>query len=406
MLRILVRFLLAAPLCLVALSTGSAPAEGAPTLCPSVPIDIVNGGFEEPAINEGFPTTLDAGSVPGWSTTASDNMIELWHAGYLGVPAAEGTQFAELNAHFASELYQTISTTPGTEMTYVVRHRGRTGVDVANIQFGPEGGPPNYTVEMSDDDTAWGTYVGSYTIPPGQTSTTFGFVAVSTSSGGPADGNFLDGIRFGTAGCLTVSKTVADLSGRAADGVQVDDVVRYTVEVANPGGAAVAAPRVVDVVPAGLQYVADSVTVLGGSQPGPRTDADDGDGVTVSGGQILVDLSTGGPVVIRAGTSARFTFDARVDGSSAGDQVTNVVTADYVEPRLGTTRRAVSDDATITVLALPPSPGPPSTATASPSPSPGGALPATGAGVMIPFALATALVVCGASAVRWARVHR
>ncbi|NDB17700.1 MAG: hypothetical protein EB027_00170, partial [Actinobacteria bacterium] len=61
---------------------------------------------------------MSESNVPGWSTTASDQQIELWSSGFNGVPAAEGGQFAELNANMTSALYQDVATTPGTHVTW------------------------------------------------------------------------------------------------------------------------------------------------------------------------------------------------------------------------------------------------------------------------------------------------
>ncbi|GAA3294630.1 hypothetical protein GCM10020295_19590 [Streptomyces cinereospinus] len=95
-------------------------------------VTLVNGGFEEPPVTnyEVLPDasqTQAAKRVPGWLTTASDHMIELWRSGFNGVPAAEGTQFAELNANQVSTLYQDLPTTPGTRLYWRLYHRGRQG---------------------------------------------------------------------------------------------------------------------------------------------------------------------------------------------------------------------------------------------------------------------------------------
>ena len=66
---------------------GTAPAQAG----------FVNPGFEAPFVpNNAFNFFAEA-FVPGWSTTASDHVIEIWGDTFLGVPAFEGRQFAELN---------------------------------------------------------------------------------------------------------------------------------------------------------------------------------------------------------------------------------------------------------------------------------------------------------------------
>ncbi len=144
------------------------PAAAAATECPGSYVEIANGDFEEPVVRTDFPTTTDASNVPGWLTTAPDNDIEIWPSGYNDVPAASGVQFAEMNANFPSTLFQTLDTVPGTEMTYVVHHRGRAGTDVGNVAFGPAGGAPNHVVEMTDGRDAWGCTSAPTSSPRGR----------------------------------------------------------------------------------------------------------------------------------------------------------------------------------------------------------------------------------------------
>ena len=136
-----------------------------------------------------------------WRTTASDGKIEVWHSDYLGVPAADGAQFAELAANEPSELYQDVATTPGTLLSYAVSHRGRNGTDTMRIEFGPPSGPANFTRDVSTGNTAWHQVLGTYLVPPGQTTTRFGFEAVVDALGSPSQGNFLDGVALTQARC-------------------------------------------------------------------------------------------------------------------------------------------------------------------------------------------------------------
>jgi hypothetical protein len=63
--------------------------------------------------------------VPGWTTTASDALIEIWSSGFNGVASPDGEQFAELNATQDSELYQDVATVPGQKLTWSLYHRAR-----------------------------------------------------------------------------------------------------------------------------------------------------------------------------------------------------------------------------------------------------------------------------------------
>ncbi len=162
----------------------------------------------------------------GWSTTEPDGQIELWHTGYLDVPAAEGQQFAELSANEPGELYQERATVPGTPLTYVVSHRGRSGVDTMAINIGPPGGPPTLSRNVSTGNTDWQQVFGRYVVPAGQTVTRFGFAAVQNASGNPSIGNFLDGIVFSAARCsVTVTKRLAPASARGRFDLLVGDEV-------------------------------------------------------------------------------------------------------------------------------------------------------------------------------------
>ena len=105
---------------------------------------IVNGSFEEPGQTDKAPQ-LDY--VPGWSTTATDRLIEfgvntkassapqLWGTD-KSIP--DGNQFAELNADEASTLYQNVSTVDGHIYEWGLSHRGREGKDTMALIIGPK----------------------------------------------------------------------------------------------------------------------------------------------------------------------------------------------------------------------------------------------------------------------------
>jgi hypothetical protein len=50
--------------------------------------------------------------------------------------------------------------------------------------------------DLSDDTSAWGPHTGDFVVPAGQTCTRFAFRTVSTGSGSPSVGNFLDAVSF------------------------------------------------------------------------------------------------------------------------------------------------------------------------------------------------------------------
>lgn len=162
-------------------------SSGSCTVCAS-PFE--NGGMETPVINSSY-TITDENNVPGWETDASDNKIEIWQNGFNGVPAQEGNQFFEINANRPAALFQTLCLTPGTVVKWSVYHRGRAGVDVAQVRIGADLVTAPVITTMTDGTSAWGYYSGSYTIPQGQNTTIFIFEAVS-AAGGQSVGNFID----------------------------------------------------------------------------------------------------------------------------------------------------------------------------------------------------------------------
>ncbi|GAA3646661.1 hypothetical protein GCM10022224_006830 [Nonomuraea antimicrobica] len=180
--------------------------------CTREPINLVNGSFETPAVNRYDWNIPDASTNPGvgWHTTASDRKLEFWNSS-SGVPAADGQQFAELNANEVSTLYQDVPTVPGTVMTWSLYHRGRAGTDVMRVLIGTPGATTAQTPDgaaspdISDGNTAWGHYTGTYVVPAGQTVTRFAFESVSAAGGNPAIGNFLDGVVFQTPPCLPMT---------------------------------------------------------------------------------------------------------------------------------------------------------------------------------------------------------
>ena len=173
----------------------------------------LNGGFESPDITG---STLINQSTAGlnWQTTSTDGLIELWQSGFLSVPAAEGAQFAELNATQNSALYQTFCLNgAGGTVNWSVRHRGRSGVDVAAVKFGSTiaSALASTAVEiMSDGNTAWGAYSGTYTIPAGTTSLVIAFEAVSSFGGNVTFGNFIDDVQ------VVINQSCGDTDGDGA----------------------------------------------------------------------------------------------------------------------------------------------------------------------------------------------
>lgn len=206
-------------------------------------VGLTNGGFESLSVPLSTYIITNKTNVPGWNTTASDNQIEIWQSGYLGVPAFEGTKFAELNANVVAALYQDIVTVPGQVIRYTFAHRGRDGSDTMALRIGA----PNNTISgipqvgsYTDGNTSWGFYTGSYTVPAGQFVTRFAFESVSAAGGNQSIGNFLDSVSF-AAPCVFQGKVYEDFNygggnGRNFNAAQGMSGVPATIELYNANG--------------------------------------------------------------------------------------------------------------------------------------------------------------------------
>lgn len=117
---------------------------------------LVNPSFDNVATVKSYQN-LTAANAPsptkgiGWSTTASDYVVELGNiakgdAYGLGAVVSnvahppvirDGKQFAELNAGEESSLYQIIDTNPGKMYKWSLSHRGRSGTDTMALILGP-----------------------------------------------------------------------------------------------------------------------------------------------------------------------------------------------------------------------------------------------------------------------------
>ncbi len=174
-----------------------------------------NGSFEvtSPILGATTYSIMPAANVTGWQSSP-ENLIEIWSTGFLGVPAAQGNQFAELNANVPGTLYQTfcLNGASGT-IAWSIKHRGRDGVDQAFVRFGStllEAQTNAPVATMVDGTAAWGLYSGTYIIPAGQTQIVLAFQAGYTASGSASIGNFIDDVQ------ITINQACIDTDG---DGV-------------------------------------------------------------------------------------------------------------------------------------------------------------------------------------------
>ncbi len=324
----------------------AAVAVQAPSSC-SPAVSLVNGGFEDPQFGSGV-AIVDQSAIPGWSTTAGDGAMEIWHS--TSPSPGSGTQYAELNANQVSTLYQDVTTVPGQTLKWQLQHRGRAGTDVMAVLLGPPAGPlVQQGAPISDPNTAWGTYSGLYVVPAGQTTTRFAFQSVSSAGGSPSLGNFLDSISLGNAACVIATKSVTNTSRAGTDAV-AGDILEYSVQVANLGGVAATGVVVTDVVPAGTTFVPGSIV-------GPSSILSDfiGDDVgEYNAGSVVVRIGDGASNVaggsLPAGGSLTVTFQATVDETAVGVGVDNEASVSFVESLSGAPSVSVSNTTSTPVL--------------------------------------------------------
>ncbi|MDP2285083.1 MAG: SdrD B-like domain-containing protein, partial [Pseudohongiella sp.] len=167
------------------------------------PGTLANGNFEAEQFTLNTPFSFENESlVTGWETTQADGLIEFWSSGYQNVPAYNGNQFIEVNAHTGATIMQNFTATPGSTVTISFAHRGRRGFpNQMQVAIGPMGGLPVTLGTYTGDLSNWTVHTVSYTFPNnGLTSYVIGFTAMDTTAGG----NFLDAISMIDTACETL----------------------------------------------------------------------------------------------------------------------------------------------------------------------------------------------------------
>lgn len=175
-----------------------------------------NFSFEEPEIRKS--SFAFASTIPGWQTSV--RAFEIWSTGFLGVPAYDGDQFVELNAHEDGVLYKEST---GIERDAVLEfsfaHRGRNGDDTLKLtitDLGADnavgGGDDQelFAKQYTTGKDAWAVYNSTTetAIKAIGNKVRFAYIAVYATGGkGPdkTEGNFLDAAEFGV-GVVTAKR--------------------------------------------------------------------------------------------------------------------------------------------------------------------------------------------------------
>ncbi|MEM6346751.1 MAG: T9SS type A sorting domain-containing protein [Bacteroidota bacterium] len=270
-------------------------------------VSVINGAFNDPDVDDPVVAYVKSwgstdkavlyndSDVPGWETTATDSKIEIWENGFGGVQGYTGHQFAEINANQNAALYQDIASTPEGVMTWSFAHRGRgsrTVDDSMRLLIGPPGGPYTEEGRFGTNSSAWAHYKGTYTVPTGQTTTRFLYEAISTASGSPGSGNFLDAVRFYSSSVDCPVNTDGDSLSNSLDLDSDGDGIADLVEA---GG-----------VDSDQNGIVDDLTDTDGDGLVDLYDTDMTDGPLVSGCELGVDCDLSG--------STSSLFDTDFDG--------------------------------------------------------------------------------------------
>lgn len=245
----------------------------------NLPDHIVNGSFDYPSVpswtglagsssnknNKGKrfatinPSTGKYGSgcamsttgkaIPNWNRSSFAWNSTQGDAHYPGMSCEAGNvelnydsvhhnQFAELTAdQQGTAIYQDVKVTPGTMMTWSLKHSSATSAYVDKMQVmigepyketaqeatriasenGNKVGEKMTTISTpttSDraDNKKWDTYSGTYLVPDGVTTVRFTFKSVASAEW--YSGNDLDDIEFSRSYKLTYDKNSADASGQ------------------------------------------------------------------------------------------------------------------------------------------------------------------------------------------------
>lgn len=254
-------------------------------------IDFQNGSFNTPAMGSSlltstaYTTTTTTTSVPPWFTkdskgTNSASSIRLarpynfgkpgGYQGYYPDTSIDGNQMVMLQAA-GNYVYQTIDTTPGTNIYWeFYHHSAGSGVgapensstlynDVMSFYLNKTGTTPTQLIQKSSIGYAqgWVYYSGYYTVPAGQTQTDVLLQGLSTGRQDSINANFVDAVRIFSGSYISL-----ELSNNAPDATVLSgDTFDYTIEAQNTGESDARSLTISQILPAGIELVPDSVRI-------------------------------------------------------------------------------------------------------------------------------------------------
>jgi len=157
---------------------------------------IQNGSFEDDVISANSWQAFT--DIAGWEADANNERFEIWN-NYNGVTAADGSQFAELNAHPGSDaafnIYQEFTTVTNQSYDISFAYRARAN-NQEKFSFDVISGANSLDWLLKDHTTGgWSIFSNSFVAA--DTTTTIMFTSVNPLTG--TVGNFLDDVKVTVA---------------------------------------------------------------------------------------------------------------------------------------------------------------------------------------------------------------
>lgn len=184
---------------ILAATTAIAGSAFAETAFAQVQRSVDNSSFEEndPPGDNAASVYANA-DVPGWSSESG--RVEIWDSGHSGVPSAEGTKHAEINASAPGDLYQEVCLQNGELLTWKFFHRARNrgpSPQTVNFEITDLSGNPVQLLDTSiqTDTTQW--FLSQNTAGVPFTGATGVYRMQFATSDLGSLGNFLDGVELG-----------------------------------------------------------------------------------------------------------------------------------------------------------------------------------------------------------------
>ncbi len=168
--------------------------------CDNCLTSFANGDFEQPGFG-GSWASIHEDNIPGWSTTASDDRIEIQKSGGVnGVASYSGNYHAELNGNLNGDFYQEFCTVPTTTLQISFAHHKRMSGnnptdDIMAVYAGPDINNLTWLGTFTATSASgWVVHTVNYAVPDGQTSSVFAFRAIQGAPSGITYGNLIDDI--------------------------------------------------------------------------------------------------------------------------------------------------------------------------------------------------------------------